>query len=173
MKNVTELELRKQIFLIISKNPGLNISNIAEILNITTAHTIYHLGYLQKHNLISINKDEGFTRCYVKGEVGREDKKKLSILRKELPLKIVLFIIEKPGSKHKDLIKNFDIAKSTLSYHLKNLMKKGIITIDVINNEAGYVVVDEKEIVSLLIKYKPSKIASGFNETWVNFTARK
>ena len=49
MKESVELEIRKKIFSLIVKNPGLNIRKIAELLNIETSLTIYHLRYLLKH----------------------------------------------------------------------------------------------------------------------------
>jgi len=173
MKEAAELETRKQIFNLISENPGLNISKIAEILNIETSLTIYHLRYLLKNDLINIVKERGYTRCYIKGEVGVEDKKILSILRQELPLKIVLFLLKNPFSKHKDILGFLDVAPSTLSYHLKKLMDKGIVDVHFVENGVGYVVISEKRIISFLIKYKPSRVAMGMKDTWADFTIRK
>ena len=97
----------------------------------------------------------------------------MSILRQEIPLRIVLFLLKHPYSKHKEILKNFDIASSTLSYHLKKLIKKGIIANQPIADTEGYVVVNEKKIVNFLIKYKPSRVALGLKDTWSDFTIRK
>ena len=170
MKDSTELETRKQIYTIIEKHPGLNISKIAELLNINVPLTLYHLRYLERHDLITIIKENGYTRCYIKGEVGVEDKKILSILRQEIPLRIVLFLLKNPLSRHKEILEHFEIGKSTLSYHLKKLVKREIIAIHTIGGEQGYSVTDKKVIISFLIKYKPSRVALGLKDTWVDFT---
>lgn len=170
MNESVELETQKQIYSIIEKQPGLNISKIAELLNINVPLTLYHLRYLEKHDLISLVKENGYTRCYLKGKVGVEDKKILSILRQEIPLRIVLFLLKHPYSKHKEILEKFDIAKSTLSYHLKKLMKRGIVDVQTIGKEQRYAVIDEKKIINFLIKYKPSRVALGLKDTWADFT---
>jgi len=170
MNKSSELETQKKIFLLISNHPGLHLNKIAQLLSINRPLTIYHLRYLEKHGLIIQVKEKGFTRCYVSGKVGIEDKKKLSILRQEIPLKIVLFLLENPYSKHKEILEKFDIAKSTLSYHLKKLIKHGIINTSEEGDDKGYAIISEKEIIRFLIKYKPSRIALGLKDTWADFT---
>ena len=170
MKDSTELETQKLIYTIIEKQPGLNISKIAELLDINVPLTLYHLRYLERHELISIIKENGYTRCYIKGKVGVEDKKILSILRQEIPLRIVLFLLKNPLSRHKEILEHFEIGKSTLSYHLKKLVKREIIAIRTIGGDQGYAVIDKKRIVSFLIKYKPSRVALGLKDTWADFT---
>ena len=52
-------------------------------------------------------------------------------------------------------------------------MKHGIITIQLVDEEQGYTVINENEIIRFLIKYKPSRIALGLKDTWVDFTVHK
>ena len=170
MKESTELEIQKQIYILITKQPGLHINKIAQMLNINRPLTIYHLRFLEKNDLITLVKEKGYTRCYIKGKIGLEDIKKLSILRQEIPLKIVLFLLKCPHSKHKEILKKFDITKSTLSYHLQKLVKQGIVSFRSEGKEQGYLVINEKEIIKFLIKYKPSRIAIGLKDTWLDFT---
>jgi len=170
MKQASELEKQQQIYILVLKQPGLHINKIAQLLNIDRQLIIYHLRYLEKHGLITITKEKGYTRCYIVGEIGIEDKKKLSLLRQEIPLKIVLFLLKHPYAKHKEILEKFDIAKSTLSYHLKKLVQQGIIDIQDIGTEKGYSIINEKETINFLIKYKPSRIALGLKDTWTDFT---
>ena len=88
-------------------------------------------------------------------------------------MKIVLFLLKNPHSKHREILEHFDIAKSTLSYHLKKLVKNGIISDVSINEGQGFTVIDEEKIVRFLIKYKPSRVALGLKDTWIDFTVRK
>ncbi|MFH1101832.1 MAG: winged helix-turn-helix transcriptional regulator [Methanobacteriota archaeon] len=173
MKQESELEKQKRIYILISKQPGLHINKIGELLNIDRQLITYHLRYLEKHNLITITKEKGYTRCYIKGEIGIEDKKKLSLLRQEIPLKIVLYLLKHPYTKHREILAEFDIAKSTLSYHLKKLIHQEIIDIQDIGTEKGYLIINEKEIINFLIKYKPSRISRGLKDTWTDFTIYK
>jgi predicted transcriptional regulator len=167
-----ELETQKQIYLLVSKHPGLNLSTIAEMLRISLPLALYHLRYLEKHNLVSFTKEDGFQRYYLKGEVGVQDKLFLSLFRQEVLLKIVLVLLKTPYTRHKDLLEYFEMSPPLLSYHLKKLVKKGIIAVQGSGQERGYFVVNEGEVITFLIKYEPYKILGGISETWTNFTIR-
>ena len=164
-----ELETRKKIYDIIFKNPGLHASKIAELLNIKSQLVDYHLLYLERNDLITIEKKKGYKRCFIKGLISYEDKKILSLLRQEIPLKIVLFLLKYPYSRHKDIVKAFDLSSPRFSYHLKKLVKTGIVIFSASDEKTGYKVKDEKEIIKLLIKYKPTGIAESVMDTWAGF----
>jgi len=172
MEEDNNLSVRKKIYNLISDKPGINISKISKILCLKTSHTIYHLNYLSKLDLVSIEKEKGYTRCFVKGEISSRDKVVLSVLRRKYPLKIVLFLLENPYSKHSDIFEHFNIAKSTLTYHLKKLLTKDIISFEVVDKKVVYFVYNNNEIIALLIKYKPSKIVTNVEKTWADFSVR-
>ena len=115
---------------LIEENPGLHLAKIAEMLNMSSQLAEYHLLNLEKINLIIgiKGKNKYYKRYYVKeGEIGRDEKKILSLLRQEHLIKIVLLILKNPSIKHKQLLENLDIVASTLSYHLKKLEEYDII----------------------------------------------
>ena len=169
-QDTTEVNTQKRIFLLISHEPGLHINKISQLLQISQPLTWYHIRYLEKHDLISVDTDNGFSRCYPKGTIGVEDKKKFSVLRQRLCAQIVLFLLKNPNTRHKEIHEHFPIAKSTLSYHLKKLVYRGIITVYDSNGDQRYCVVDEQGIITFLMKYEPLGIAAGMNETFNGFT---
>ncbi|MFH1101389.1 MAG: winged helix-turn-helix transcriptional regulator [Methanobacteriota archaeon] len=170
MEKLSELETQQKIYNLILKEPGLHIRKIEQLLNLDVSLIIYHLHYLEIHDLIAIEREKGYSRCYVKGKIGSIDKKRLSLLRREIPIKIVLFLLKNPSSQHKQILEQVDIVKSTLSYHLDKLVKHGILRVQMIANEQRYLVCNEKEIIQLLIQYNPSIITFGFTDTWADFT---
>lgn len=172
MDNPAELETQKQVYTLIIKEPGLHVNKIADLLKISVPLLLYHLHFLEKNELITVIREEGFTRCYAKGKIGSEDKKMLSLLRQEMLLKIILYLLKNPYSKHKDILENFHVAKSTLSYHLKKLVKYQIICVQTVGNEEGYAVINEQEMIRCLIRYKPSRVIVGLKDTWTDFTVR-
>ena len=93
MDEVLQLEIRKKIYKLMLKNPGMNLSAIAEQLKISVALADYHLHHMEGNELITIVKEGGYKRYYVKGEIGAEDKKVLSLFQQEIPLKIVLYLL--------------------------------------------------------------------------------
>lgn len=145
MVESSEIETQKQIYELITKEPGLHISKIANLLNISTPLLLYHLHFLEKNELITVIKEEGYTRCYAKGQVGSDDKKLLSLLRQDILLKIILYLLKNPYAKHKEILAQFDMAKSTLSYHLKKLVNNQIIRVQTVGDEEGYAVLNEQE----------------------------
>ena len=167
MSEDLELEIRRKIYDLLEKNPGLHLSKISEILKLRISHVEYHLIYLEKNEIINTAKEKGYKRYYIaKSQVGTQEKKILSLLRQEIPLKIVLILLKKSKAKHGDIIKDVDIAPSTLSYHLKKLVKNNIITIIVDNGEKEYFVINKKEIIQIIIKYKPYKVLESFKDIW-------
>jgi predicted transcriptional regulator len=169
MKELSEIQLRRRIYILIQKNPGLHASKIAEILDVKGQLADYHLLYLERDGLVNAVKEEGYCRYYITGEISREDRQKLGILRQEIPIKIVLLLLKCRYLTHNELHDYFDIAASTLSYHLKKLVKNNIVTSEIVNKEKKYKLINEKEIENLLIKYKPYSWIDNFEDAWSDF----
>ena len=102
--------------------------------------------------------------------IGPKEKRILAVLRQEIPLKIVLFLLKNQNATHKEILERFEITKSTLSYHLKKLVNRGIINIQMLNNEKTYNVMNENEIMMLLIRFKPYRLLDGFKDIWADLT---
>ena len=145
MSEVLDLETRKNIFNVIQKNPGIKLTRIAEYLGLSLQLVNYHLSYLQQHELISIDTKRGFKQCFIKGELGEYDKKILSLLRQDIALKIVLYLLKNPFSRHRDILKNFEFSSARITYHLRKLIANGIIESVTVKDKQGYTIVDEKE----------------------------
>ena len=165
MKDFLELEIRRNIYDVIAKNPGLHLSQIARMLDTRVSLIEYHLSFLEKSEIITVLK-VGYSRYYLKNQMGRKDGEILSQLRQEIPLRIVLFLLNNPNSRHKEILKNVDVSKSTLSYHLNKLVKHGLIISQNHIDEKGYTILNKKEITDLLIRYKPYNVMESFKDIW-------
>jgi len=166
--DVLELETRRKIYDLIAKNPGLHLSKIAELLGMRISLVEYHLFYLEKNELLVPVDEAGYNRYYVKGEIGTADKKALALLRQNFPLRIVILLLKCDSSQHKELLQNLDCAPSTLSYHLKKLVKCGIVSVQSYGEEKGYSIVDKPMVTRLLVKYKPYSLIESFKDVWVD-----
>ena len=164
-KKITEI--RQHIFFFVTENPGMYLSEIAEKLHMRVSHIEYHLSYMEKIGSIIVNKEEGYKRYYVKGsEIGVVDRKTLGLLRQEMPLKIILLLLKHKTLQHKELKKFFNIAPSTLSYHLTKLAKDGIIDFCTYGENKGYSIQDRKSVIEFLTKYKLNKMTESFGDMW-------
>ena len=166
MEEFLELEIRRKIYHLIEKNPGLHAKRIAEMLAIQGQLADYHLLFLERKEIITGIKEEGYRRYYVKGTMGTKDRRRIAILRQEIPLKIVLFLLKFPNSKHSEILVKLQIAKSTLTYHLKKLILHGIISEHPSGKDKYFRIIDEREITKLLIRYKPYSRLASFEDMW-------
>jgi len=166
MSEVLELEIRRKIYDLIKKNPGIHLSKIPEILGIRKSLVEYHLLFMLRTKVINASKELGYSRFYVSGEVGVKNKKILSILRQEIPLLIVLYIIKNEKAKHKELIEHFKIPASTLSYHLNKLCNKEVVYVTRSGEDKGYSIINREEILKILIQYKPYNLIDDFKDVW-------
>jgi predicted transcriptional regulator len=170
MSDTFEFEKRKKIYEFIEKNPGVNVSTIAVQLQLSTQLIDYHVFYLERQGLISISKEQGYKRIYCKDSVGEHDKQLLSLLRQKIPLQIALYLLQNPYSRYNDIFKNLGISSPRFSYHLQKLIRQGIIEMSMSDGRNGYVLCNEKEIVSFLIRYKPTTVIENVKDTWDKFT---
>jgi predicted transcriptional regulator len=166
MKELLELRTRREIYSLISKNPGVHLSKIADFLKMRISLVEYHIYFLEKNQIITSVKDSGYTRYYVKGKIGTANKKILSILRQETPLRIVLFLLKKKNAKHKEILDQFKIAPSTLSYHLKKLVVFEIVNVKSFGDDKGYTINNSEQILQIILQYKPYSLIEGFKDVW-------
>lgn len=169
MHDIFDIEIRRNIYDLISKKPGLNLNEIVKHLQIGHQLAGYHINYLIKNELIVAEAmEEAHRRYYIKGKVGVIDKKLLPILRQDIPLEIILLLLQQSYLQHKDILAYFQLAPSTLSYYLKKLVKKGVIAVDVVGGIRQYYVVNQKEIIQCIVRYKPSPVYKRVTDTWVD-----
>ena len=170
MTDVLDLETRRKIYDLIVENPGINLSRIAELLQVSVPLVDYHLFLLEDHELITIEKEKGYKRCFIKHGIGGEERQILSLLRQDIPLKIVTFLLNHPYSRHGAIVDHLGMSSPRCSYHLKKLVKSNIVKEAATSTQSGYIVQNEKRILELIMRYKPFKLSKMVMDTWEDFT---
>lgn len=171
-KEIQSEGTRIQIYFTISRDPGLHLSKIANLLKMSPELAEYHLVYLEKNNFIKGAKDEkGYYKRYyvVEDVISIEDKEILNLLRQETLLKIVLYIFKHGRLQNKELANKLRISPSTLSYHISKLLEYNIVNVSSFGEEKGYSLKNEKQIISLIRRYKLTRLIEGFADTWKDF----
>jgi len=162
-------EIRNNITNLLVEHPGLNLTTIAEKLDMSVQLAEYHLLNMEKNNIIIGIKGEGeyYRRFYLKDSgVGVRDKKILALLRQEHLLRIVLLIMKYPNINHKDLSNYLNITPGTLTHHLIRLEECDLLDVATYGREKGYKIKHKKEIIWIIRKYILDIITERFNEMW-------
>ncbi len=168
---ILELDTRRRIYEIIAAFPGLHFRELLRRIDMPHSSVAYHLNYLVRNNLITEIDDGGLRRYYVRGKVDRREKEILSVLRKEIPRGLVLYLLMNPHSAYQDLLASFDLKPSQLSYYLDRLIKKGILTQSREGRNTYYDVKDEERVANVLITYRPTfldAVVDAFVEMWTS-----
>jgi predicted transcriptional regulator len=149
-----DLPLRKRITEFVRRNPGVHFRQIARDLGLAIGQLDFHLNALVKGEVLVKDTTTGNARFYVRDKFSREERKALSILRREIPRGIVLYLLENPGSTPSEILGSFSFTSATLSYHMRRLEKAGILKAEQKGRERYYSVSDPELVETLLVLYK-------------------
>ncbi len=164
-----ELSTRKDIFSYISEYPGCYLRQIKDALDLAMGQVSYHLGYLEDHGLISHQMSGNKKRYFINDEVNYPDRKIIGLLRQKIPRTILIFMLENGSCTFSQLLENFDVSKSTLSFHLKKLRKASLLSVGKEGKNNVYTCKDGRKVAQVLITYRESFIDDAverFVNTW-------
>ena len=162
---------RKRIFDFVSSSPGCHLRELQRRLNIPLGTLEYHLKYLVDREYLSIRDEGGYKRYYPVGTMRSVDKNILSLLRQDIPRRLVMHLLLHPNSRFGDLAEKFDVAPSTLSFHVTKLLKAGIVSKTRTGRETTYRVENEHEVAMVLIAHRRSfldVLVDSFVGTWTD-----
>ncbi|HUV61925.1 MAG TPA: transcriptional regulator [Thermoplasmata archaeon] len=154
MPDPLDLANRKRIFECVRDSPGLHFREIQRRTGLPIGVLEYHLNYLVQKELLTLEREDNFSRYYPGGQLSKDKQRILSVLRQEIPRGVVLYLLRYPGSTHTELLSNFTISGGTLSYHVKKLTTKGVVNSEKSGRESYLSVVDPDKVADLLIVYR-------------------
>lgn len=166
-----ELEVRRDIYRLIEDKPGLHVRAIQKALDLPYGTTTYHLNYLEKAGLVTPKMDGGFKRYYASHKVSRRDKEILTLLRQKVPRRICTHLLLDPGMTHQELLEEFEISASTLSYHMKKLVEADVVRQEKEGRHSHYHVEERDDVARLLIAYRPTfvdDVVDRFVDAWTD-----
>lgn len=174
-EDLLQLDARRRIYQHVLDFPGLHLREIARGLRLDPNHVKYHLEYLEKHDLVSIRREDGYVRYFprVEGTVGPRDvlnpdeKRVLAMLRQPVPLHAILILLDRGALSHGELAATLGLAPSTLSYHVRKMEASGLVAGEFLGRERVLSVARPDEVTSLLVRYRPpDELVRGFLEAW-------
>jgi predicted transcriptional regulator len=173
--DLLELESRRRVFEYVQKFPGLHLREIGRGTSLHPNHVKYHLQYLQKHDLVSSRKEDGYWRFFPREEgsvglretVGADKKQLLALLRQPVPLHTVLLLLERGQASQGELAQGVGVAQATLHYHLGKMERTGLVVSWKDGRERYYKVGNERVIAELLLRFRPpDALVQGFLDAW-------
>lgn len=156
MENILGLEVRREIYNFIDKNPGLYQNEISRQMSIPKSTLRYHFKCLKKLGLIETKSEGKCKQIYTAGKMSTQDKQILGLLRQETSCKIILYLLLGVTCSQMDLSKELEMHPTTIEFHLKKLLYMDIIEPAPIKNgvvqrlKRGYFM-DRKPITSEII----------------------
>jgi predicted transcriptional regulator len=167
---VLDLEMRRRLYAMAQKYPGLHVRELARQLDTSMALVEYHLAILRQNGLATVEHGDGYARVFAK-ERGKEarsaaERKTLGLLRGRLPLAIVLYLLDRDEpAPHKGICEALGIGKSKLSFHLRKLEDAGVIR----KTEDGrFEPVQRTRLMALLLENQPTPdVKQEFAKLWL------
>jgi predicted transcriptional regulator len=162
-EEVLELETRRDIYDLVRRVPGLHMREIQRRLDLSIALAEYHLNLLEESGIVVSIVEEGYRRYFpapgdVDGRVpgiGGQERRIVGVLRQPIALRITLLLLTREGATHSEMSDYFGVSPSRLSFHLKKLVKHGVVRKLKRGEGKGYVIQDRNRILRLLIAYRP------------------
>ncbi|MGD9962724.1 MAG: winged helix-turn-helix transcriptional regulator [Thermoplasmata archaeon] len=154
MLDPLELESRKRIYECVRNSPGIHFREIQRRTSLPIGVLEYNLNCLVDRALLSVDKEESFSRYFPCGQITAEKQRILSSLRQEIPRGIILYVMRHPSATHGEILSNFTISGGTLSYHIKKLVLRGVLRLEKVGRESRLTVIDPDKVADLLIIYR-------------------
>lgn len=167
-EELLELETRKNIYEFIADRPGTYLREIKKELDLPVGQVEYHLEKLEKHDLISYETSGNKKRYFIQDDVDYPDRKVISLLRQENPRTILLKLLEGEHT-FRELLAAVDISKSTLSFHIKKLVKNDLVESRRDGRKKVYRCPRKERVAQVLITYESSFVDDAvdrFINTW-------
>jgi predicted transcriptional regulator len=174
-----ELDTRRTIYELVLSQPGLHLREIQRRLNMHINLVEYHIHHLVSSELVMAVQQEGYTRYFpteapgAGGDVDRltsQEKRVLGLLRQPIPLRIIVYLVAAGRALHKEISEHLGCAPSTTTYHMKKLIRQGVVDQQTAGEGKGYNLVDRRGVARLLMLYRPEPYdqVDAFIELWVD-----
>ncbi len=168
-EDVLELENRRKIYQLISKFPGMYLREIEKELGLAMGVLDYNISYLEKKEILTVEREGNRKRYFVKEDISFGDKATIALLRQEIPRRIVIHLMLNPNASFQDVLAQFNISKSTLSFHMKKLTETDIVGSQKKGRGSFYYVIDPDNTARVILTYKASfldNVVDRFADIW-------
>ncbi|MEM0448775.1 MAG: helix-turn-helix domain-containing protein [Methanomassiliicoccales archaeon] len=169
MDEVLNLENRRRIYQYIKSHPGTYLREMERELGMETGVLSYHLRYMEKRNVIRVEDDGYWKRYFPSDRFHIRDRRTISVLMQPTPRRIVMYLLIHGKSSYNQILQEIGCAKSTLSYHLKRMVNRGILSLEKRDRESWYDIRDADATADLIIAMREGlkcDVVDRFTQIW-------
>jgi len=169
-------ENRLYIYKYIVNYPGVHLRNICRELGLAMGDTQYQLSMLEKEGRIK-SKRIGNCRHYYPLTIPNEQNELiLAFLRQETIRKILIYLMENPGSSQQALANFMNVSAPTIKWYMSRLIESEIVMTSKEGKIVRYFIKDPKGLVSSLKNYMPhlwNSLVNRFAEKFIEISLVK
>lgn len=152
-EEVLSLDSRKRIYEFVKTNPGAHLRQIARSLTLPLGTALYHLDYLSSSDMIVVRRDGRYKRFFVKHMLGRREKDYVSVFHHAVPRKIATVILAKGKRTQRELCEEVQVSRSTLSFHITQMVEKGLLSCEELWPENIYSLTEPELAAKVLVRF--------------------
>ena len=176
-----ELETRRTIYNLVLSQPGLHLREIQRRLEMHVNLVEYHLHHLIASELVMSVHQGGYNRFFATQSPGAGghldrltsyEKRVMGLMRQPMTLRILVYLIATGTAQHKAICDHLGCAPSTLTYHMKKLIKNEIVIQRSAGEGKGYHLANRRAVARLLMLYRPAPFdqVDAFAELWLDLS---
>jgi predicted transcriptional regulator len=165
----TQGNSRLRVKLFVSLSPGVHLRELQRLLGMSFNSTRYHVDKLTKAGEIVRVEEGGYSRLYPRGTTESE-RVLFAVVRSETDRRILSSLVTNLALSSKELGDRTGLAKSTVSEHISELVRVGIIrTRQIGETSISYELKQPERIQLLLRSLNPGlqkKVTDRFIDLW-------
>lgn len=166
-----ELGNRRRIYDFLRDVPGIHLRGLQRSLDMPIGTLEYHLYQMERQGLLVTRSDGRFKAYFTNDGLDRRDRDYLYYLRQEMPRRISLEVADAPGITFRVLASHLPISPSTLSFHLKKLLRAEILAEALQGREKTYACTEAERVRTLVVKFRATfldEAVDRFADAWLN-----
>lgn len=168
---------RKKIYDYIREHPGSHLREIGRNLDLAIGDIQYQLNFLEKTGHVVSKRLGIYKRFYPSKMFGERQKDIIGTLSQETPRKILLLLLQKPGSGHGEVATFAKVSAPTVTWHMKRLIDEGLVEAHREGRNVKYYISGSADDIEKVMKsYHPmfwERWADRFAEVWLDLSTHK